>query len=571
MKYIDIIKVNRRMADAGKGDNINAFLVSNITISKLKEIFECYHREAGVNLNASISSYDRVVQESFSFDGYKVVAILWEMQNFFDGLYQRLLFANKSEIDDTLENIKGQISSVLNNAKDVPLVLFNEFSAKPFTCGMDEGLIPLSEIADDLNQFVKNFNYNNVVIIKTDDIYCKLSLEKSVSHRDYFMAKSLYTVDFYKEYSLRAVAASRHLMGKGKKCIVFDCDNTLWGGVIGEDGLNGIHINSSSQKGLVFLEVRRLIRYLLERGVMVALCTKNNRTDIESVFNNHDEMMIDLDHFVSIKSNWNDKTDNLLEISYELNIGLDSIVFVDDSDYEINLIGEKLPDVFTMQVPDDIYSYPDKIRNLFPLFDLKSFTVEDASRNAKYKDEAIRRENKRNFGNINDYIDSLDIVVDIHFDRADDSSRLSQLTQKTNQFNTTTRRYGVSEVDLFIKSKDHKVLSINVRDRFGDYGLTGLVIFNANDARTLKIDTFLLSCRVLGRHVERAVVNFLIEYSIKKNIHEIQLEFIPSDKNHPVVDFFNVSNKIRKHSDSLYIIKCEQECLIESASVMVRK
>lgn len=572
MKYIEIIKANRELEAEMKSEIINALLVSNITINKSKDIIEYYHRNLGVNLNAEISSYDNIVQESFGFDKYNFVIIFWEMQNFFDGLYQRTLFSNNDEVNDIIDNIKSQISTVLNNAQYVPLVLFNEFSAKPFTCGdIDENSTTLLAIADELNLFIKSFNYKNIVRIKIDDIYCKLSLGKCISYRDFSLTKSLYTVDFFKEYSSYVIAHSRHMLGKGKKCIVFDCDNTLWDGVIGEDGLNGINISKTSPKGSVFREVQMLVKYLSKCGVMIGICTKNNKIDIENAFLNHKDMQIGIEDFVSVKSNWKSKVENLQNISYELNIGLDSIVFVDDSDYEINLIKDQLPNVLTFQVPSNIYDYPKVVRNLFPLFDLKNSTTEDASRVVKYKEELERKETRSNFSNINDYIDSLEIIVDIVFDCAEDSSRLSQLTQKTNQFNITTRRYSISEIDLFIKSEKYRVVSIRVRDKYGDYGLTGLVIFNTEDPKTMKVDVFLLSCRVLGRHVERAVTNYLIEYSMMHNIKEIKFEFIASEKNKPAEIFLNESKNISKISNFLYVAKCNQQSLIESKNIMVRE
>ena len=460
---------------------------------------------------------------------------------------------------------------MLRNSKNVPLVLFNEFSAVPFDCENGNGVSPLSVVAKGLNAYVRSLGYSNIVVINIEDIYFKLSIDKSLSYRDYMMTKSLYTIDFFKEYSSRAVGHYQHISGSAKKCIVFDCDNTLWGGILGEDGVHGIEMSKTSIKGRIFEEVQILIKFLIKQGVMVCICTKNNMSDIENVFYNHKDLKIKIDDLVAIKANWDSKVSNLQGIASELNIGLDSMVFVDDSDYEINLVRRSLPEIMVLQVPKKIHNYAREIKNLFSLFDLKSLTQEDLTRTVKYKEEEERKKEKNGFDNIDDYIESLEILINLSFNCMSDSLRLSQLTQKTNQFNFTTKRYAVADIESFIESNNHNVVSVSVNDKYGDYGLTGLIIFILGEDGLMEVDTFLLSCRVLGRHVERCIVDYLTNYAIENNIKEIDFKFEKTKKNHPAESFLYDHKSITKKTSLLYSLSCGDKESVELSEVIVER
>ena len=291
--------------------------------------------------------------------------------------------------------------------------------------------------------------------------------------------------------------------------IVLDADNTLWKGIIGEDGIEGIKCIPGTLEGMIYYEVQSLLKDLKNKGVLLAICSKNNPSDIEKMFNKN-IMFLKQDDFVIKKINWSPKNHNIQEIANEINIGLDSIVFIDDSDFEIQLIKSTLPQVNTVQVPKTLSNYPETIKKLYPLFFSGIKSNEDKHKTRMYLDENERKKNSIKYKNIDDYINSLGLELLLSKNRQIPIERCTQLTQKTNQFNFTTKRYSRAELEQLILKENWHLISLSIKDKFGDYGTTGLIILTIdNDKAT--IDTFLLSCRVLGRKIENIFFKAVID------------------------------------------------------------
>jgi FkbH-like protein len=313
--------------------------------------------------------------------------------------------------------------------------------------------------------------------------------------------------------------------GKLKKAIIFDCDNTLWSGILGEDGIDNIDMSISSKTGKYYNMIQRIIVYLSQKGVIIGLCSKNNENDVLEVFKLHKDTYLKEENIVIHKINWSDKASNLLSISQELNIGLDSIIFVDDSSFEINLIREKLPEITTIQVPANLYLYPTiLLKTIYKYFNL-DVTDDDLKKTSMYKEQFQRAIEKDKFKNIDQYLASLEIEITIEKNNINQVERLAQLTQKTNQFNLTTKRYTEVQIHNFILNKQFHVFSLSVRDKFGDNGITGLCIINEFEDHTdsiLSIDTFLLSCRIIGRNIEYEFLNVILNSFQNKNVKEVR-------------------------------------------------
>ena len=281
-----------------------------------------------------------------------------------------------------------------------------------------------------------------------------------------------------------------------KKCFVVDCDNTLWGGVIGEDGISGIKYCEGAYPGNVFKYIQSRLLGLKENGIILAINSKNNIDDIMPVLNDP-SFALNVADFSVIKCNWNSKANNLLEISEELNISLESMVFMDDSDFEIGLVNQSLPGFVTLQVPKHIYRYPDLFNDFVEAnFDFSSLSAEDLNRSELYqsRDEANKLRDK--MLNHDDYLISLNMKCDFHVDNIDIIERVSQLTSKTNQFNFFKEGYQPHHIRSLCVSVDNVVFSLNVEDRFGALGITNvsLVNFRGHD---VFIESFLMSCRVI--------------------------------------------------------------------------
>jgi FkbH-like protein len=292
---------------------------------------------------------------------------------------------------------------------------------------------------------------------------------------------------------------------KLKKAIIFDCDNTLWRGVVGE---GEIVPNTAIQQDIVMFA---------KRGVIIGLCSKNNEEEVISVLQ---EQTL-TEEFISVKRlNWKDKASNLKEIAQELNIGLDALVFVDDSEFEVNLIKKELPEVLAIY-PEDL------LKMVNEWFDLSG----DITKTRQYKENYQRTKAQEQFTDINDYLASLDMVLTIKINDVDNSARIAELTQKTNQFNLTTMRNSERHVRGLMPWV--RIYSLSVRDKFGDSGITGVCMVSNNT-----ITEFLLSCRILGRGIEFAFMDWIIEDLKKSNHHHVFGKYLPTKKNIQVESFY---------------------------------
>ena len=329
----------------------------------------------------------------------------------------------------------------------------------------------------------------------------------------------------------------RAAKGKAKKCLILDCDNTLWGGIIGEDGIAKIAIGKT-YPGISYRDFQESILNLHNRGVILTICSKNNDNDVLEVLEEHPDMVLRKEHFSVMKINWEDKATNIRAIAQELNIGLDSMVFVDDSDFEVNLVRQRIPEVTTIQLPKDPTAYRDWLDS-FGKFDSLSYSKEDGNRNRMYQQEVGRKQIKAQFSEetLDDYYKYLEMEVTISAADKFSIPRVSQLTHRTNQFNLTTRRYSEAEIKELCESGNSDVLQVRLKDRFGDDGIVGAAVLRySNDE--CHIDIFLLSCRILGRGVEDALLRACVLMAQGKGCAEILGSYLRTKKNVQVRSFY---------------------------------
>jgi FkbH-like protein len=366
----------------------------------------------------------------------------------------------------------------------------------------------------------------------------------------YTLSKTLYTIDFWKKYTYVVSPLLLKLTGRSKKAIIFDCDNTLWHGILGEDGFNGIDMSFQSKIGAIFNKIQQIAVWLSKHGVIVGLCSKNNPEDIQDVLENHPDIVLTNKYIVVSEVNWNDKVSNLKSIAETLNIGLDSILFIDDSSFEINLVKEQLPLVKCIQVPDAIYDYPNYLMNEINKYFYFSDSKDDLDKTEQYKQQANRNKAKSQFNDIESFLSSLNIEISIAEDSRIDIERIAQLTQKTNQFNLCTNRYTDTQIQNFMDDVNHTIYSITVRDKFGCSGLTAVVIISIqNNSATIK--DFIMSCRIMGRNIEYAIMYYLIGKLHEQGIDLVNADYVPTAKNKPVRDFYDSLgfNLCSEHSD----------------------
>jgi len=344
-------------------------------------------------------------------------------------------------------------------------------------------------------------------------------------------------------YSMRYV---KPLKGLTRKCIVLDLDGTLWGGLAGELGLEGIQLGPTAP-GAEYMDFQEALRNLTRRGILLAICSKNNPDDVLPIIQNHPYMRLREEHFAAMRINWQNKAENLKDLAEELNIGLDAMVFIDDNPNERELIKQLLPEVLTVDLPLDPARYRDTLEAMSD-FELLAITKEDESRNSEYQAMRHRRAARTSAVTLEEYLRSLEIVASIGFAHHNNLDRLVQMFNKTNQFNLTTRRYQSADFGRFIAAADYLIYTLTVSDRFGDHGLVGAaVIHQANCG--WHIDSLLMSCRTMGLSVETAFLHRIYEDAAREGAKVLVGEFIPTNKNRPVEKFYQEHGFIRINSD----------------------
>ena len=325
------------------------------------------------------------------------------------------------------------------------------------------------------------------------------------------------------------------ITGKICKCLVCDLDNTLWGGIIGEDGMDEIQLGLE-YPGAAYVDMQRTILDLCQRGIVLAICSKNNHDDAMEVIRNHPYMLIQSSHLAAIKINWIDKVQNLRQISEELNIGIDSLAFVDDNPAECELVRRRLPEVTVIELPEDPMQYAATLRRC-PNLERLTVSEEDHKRGQMYVQQRDRSQLQQAASSLEDYYRSLQMVAEIALINPSTLPRVAQLTQKTNQFNLTTKRYSEQQIADYASTPYWRGYWCRVTDRFGDNGIVGVVITHQINAQW-EIDTFLLSCRVIGRTVETAMLATIAQHARDGGATRLVGSFHPTKKNAPASDFY---------------------------------
>ncbi len=537
MKWSEIKKLNRQLKENLKGGLKEIVILSNVTTNSLKEILELELRKENINANVSIGNFDSIVSDSIKFSSSDAVIIYWEMANLVPDISDNYYSFSSKNIDEIVEQKMNEIEETFKNLKKVPLVIFNKFSSFKFD---KNPLISnsVSIIGNHLNTFLEKNKNKNTFLVDLNKIF--YLLKNPINERQFSLTSELYTEEFYFKYSEYIKFLFMSLYGKSKKVLILDCDNTLWGGVLGEEGENNIQINKDNVEGKIYRSVQKIVKNFMNEGVLIALCSKNNLEDVDLVFSKNKNMILEEKDIVIKKVNWKDKASNIKEISEELNLSLDSFVFVDDSKFEIGLVNKELPEVKTLLVPEALEDYPSSMQSLELDFFKVSSSSEDKNRTSLYTEEENRKKAKKSYDSIKDYLASLNLKLKIHKENEVVVSRAAQMTQKTNQFNLTTKRYAEEDIKKFIDDNFTKIYSFELSDKFGDYGITGLSICKINKKNEIEaeIDTFLMSCRVIGRDIEKVFLEEVLKELFKEGVSIIKARYKETQKNKQVANFY---------------------------------
>lgn len=353
----------------------------------------------------------------------------------------------------------------------------------------------------------------------------------------YICADMVLSIDALPLISSRTLDLICAVKGNFKKCLILDLDNTLWGGVIGDDGMEGIQLGHGLGIGKAYVEFQQWIKKIKERGVIIAIDSKNTESVAKEPFEKHPEMVLRLDDIAVFIANWENKADNIRQIQSILNIGFDSMVFLDDNPFERNMVRENVSKIVVPELPNDPADYLEFLYSS-NLFETVSYSAGDKDRTKQYQVEAQRALTQKKFTNEDDFLKSLDMISVVEGLTKFNTPRVAQLTQRSNQFNLRTVRYTEADIERMQSDKDYHCFNFTLEDKFGDNGLIAVVIMKTFDNETLFVDSWLMSCRVLKRGMEEFTLNTIIEYAKTAGFKKIIGEYIPTSKNAMVADHY---------------------------------
>lgn len=427
------------------------------------------------------------------------------------------------------ESVQGKV--IYYNYPEIEDTVFGSYSNKvsgSFTYQIRKLNLELMNLAQE---------YPNLFICDIAGLQNKFGRDWMFDSSVYVSTEMVLSIDALPYIASRTLDIICAIQGKLKKCLILDLDNTLWGGVVGDDGWENIQIGHGLGIGKAFTEFQQWIKKLKNRGIIICVCSKNDEDKAREPFEKNPEMVLRLDDIAVFMANWDNKADNIRAIQGILNIGFDSMVFLDDNPFERNMVRENVPGVLVPELPEDPGDYLEYLYSL-NLFETASYSDADKDRTRQYQVEAQRVSLARTFTNEADFLKSLGMVSEVAGFTQFNTPRVAQLSQRSNQFNLRTVRYTEDQVKALDADDRYACFSFTLEDKFGDNGLICVVILEKKDSRTLFVDTWFMSCRVLKRGMENFTLNTIVEYAKANGFERIVGEYLPTAKNQMVEGHF---------------------------------
>jgi FkbH-like protein len=529
----------------GPGRPVRITLLSSYVLDPLIPFLDVECRRAGLAPAFYVTPFNQYTQDVldpssglYSF-GPEIVFVALDLEDLFPAVRRAPsgdeLAKSRDEIRGTIATLVCQLRSRCN-----ALIVVHELA---FTGWSPHGILDnrrgdgLARWTEDLNRDLAEELGSQVhtFLLPLRQVLGRAGTERGQTRKLYYMARMRHGDAALRELARYSMRYVKPLKGLTRKCIVVDLDGTLWGGVVGEVGAEGIQLGPTAP-GVEFVDFQEALLNLMKRGVLLAICSKNNMDDVMPVLREHEHMVLREEHFSAVRINWRNKAENLAEIAEELNIGLDALVFLDDNPAERALVRQLLPEVLTVELPRDASQLRSTLEGLTD-FEVLALTREDELRVSQYQANRRRQALERSSGSLHEYLHSLEIRADIARAGAHHVPRLVQMLNKTNQFNTTTRRYQAQEMTRFVASPDHRVYVLEMADRFGEHGIVGAAIVG-EEGEAWCIDSFLLSCRVMGLSVETVLLKRIYDAARVREVPRLVGEFIRTARNGPTADFY---------------------------------
>ncbi|OGO93614.1 MAG: hypothetical protein A2Y17_00710 [Clostridiales bacterium GWF2_38_85] len=528
IKYSDILAYIKNV----NTENKEIQVISNYTLSP---IFDDYFKFYNSKYNIKIIEYSNYMSSTLSGNLVFIIIKLEELfPKLFDNIYEVI-------IEDEIKIIYNTIDSIIKKAED-------EFSCV-FICDFEydffepepKGITTKNYIIKKANEYLHKISdkYINLYLININKIIARIGADNFYNDRTYYMAKIPYSILGYNAlaYDCAKIVNAQNI--QRKKCLILDCDNVLWGGIVAEDGINNIRL-SRSFIGSAYRNFQKEIIRLYHSGIIICLCSKNDEKTIWDVFDNHPDMLLNKKHISSFRINNRDKANNIREIIEELNISKNSVVFIDDDPYETQLAKSMIPDIETITLNNEQPNSYVKFIKSCKFFDSLEITQQDRLRGESYKFEGIRKiELKENY-DIEQYHKSLKTKIEIISADNYAISRIAELSQRTSQFNLSNKRYSIEELIELKNSPTYEILYLKASDIYGDMGIITACVIKYNNT-CLLIESFFLSCRVFGRNFELLLLDKVKDIAFKKGITDIIGIYIETEKNKKFNTFYKIN------------------------------
>ncbi|MEA2603125.1 MAG: hypothetical protein QOF89_4117 [Acidobacteriota bacterium] len=575
----DLTLLSRALERRGETPDVKLAYLANFTLDLLPRWVDLHFAREGLRAGHYLGGFDQHVQEvlgvsdvsgisglaAFEPDLTLLALSLRRLRPAAVAGFASLSPARRRELrDDVVSHLESWAEAALARLSSTLLIANFPSPARPaFGIADLNEEYSETELHLELNlELLRRFKgHPRVQVFDADRLASSYGKERMTDGKLLYLAKMDWSPGFLGCVAAELARHARAAQGRARKCLVLDLDNTLWGGVVGEDGPAGVRIGTGDPEGEAFLDFHHRLKALQAQGVLLAVCSKNNPGDVTELFDTRPEIPLKLADFAALEIGWDPKHEGLRRIAARLGLGLDSLVFVDDNPAETSLVAQMLPEVKTVLLPRDPADFAAVLDRLAD-FERTAVLPEDKGKTRQYAEERERQDLRAGAavtGDLSSYLASLRTELAIVRARRDDLPRLHQLFTKTNQFNLSTRRYTPADLERFLGSPLCETWIARARDRFGDLGTIGAVLLR-RDGRLMLVDSFLLSCRAMGRGIETALMNHVKQRLLDEPGHvELRGRFVPTARNKPVETFYEDQGfqvlERRESGETLYLLR----------------
>jgi FkbH-like protein len=546
LDYFGILKEAKRLNQTRHNRSLRLAILGDCSTQQFVPMLRVFFGREGYEVEIYEGNFDAIELEVLNPEsglyrfGPDMVILLNAIQSLRDKFYERKSSSGEFQTA-AITRITRTWDSLLS--KRSPLIIQSNFVApfERFFGNYDQKITTsFTSIVSQLNSTIaaEARTRSSIFVNDVEGLASWVGRKGWFDERLWTIAKSFCALDHLPLVSKNIVDIAMANLGKGIKCVVLDLDNTLWGGVVGDDGAQGVQIGAHGD-GEPFYRLQGFLKELKNRGIILAVCSKNEEANAVMPFQENSGMILKLEDITVFMANWENKPDNIRKIAKILNIGLDSMVFLDDNRFEREAVRAFIPEVIVPELPEDPADYVKALSEL-NLFETSSFSAEDAQRPELYRQEAGRRIAESSAGNFEEFLQSLGMTIEVGRFTAEQLGRIAQLIQRSNQFNLTTQRHNQAQCEAMMNDVGGCLpLSVSLKDRFGDHGLISIVIARVDrQSETLILCDWLMSCRVLGRGVEEYLMNYTVEKAKELRLETISAVYIPTAKNAMVKEFY---------------------------------